>query len=167
MKHIATKLTLDSLQGSDHIDLGTSNWLKIDQSLINTFGQVTFDPDLMHIDPDWAAKNSPYGETIVFGFQTLALLSHFAHEIFDSIGLEAAMAPAFGHALNYGFNKVRFLAPVRVDKRIRAQILKVSAHEHGPGQTLFTFDVTIEIENEDRPALAAQWLWMWVPRHNA
>jgi acyl dehydratase len=159
-----SKMTVETLKAQERLDLGSSNWLHIDQSLIDTFGQVTFDPDRMHIDPVWAAANSPYGGTIVFGFQTLALLSHFSHEIFDAVGLETAFDPIAGHALNYGFNRVRFIAPVRVGKRIRAHISKISANDDRPGQTLFCFDINIEIENEDRPALVAEWLWLWVPR---
>ena len=158
------QVTIESLKGEARVELGHSSWLKINQSLIDTFGKVTFDPDRMHIDPDWAVANSPYETTIVFGFQTLSLLSHFSHEIFGTVGLDAAFDPAAGHALNYGFNRVRFIAPVRVDKRIRAHISKIAAHEDRPGQTLFTFNVSIEIENEGRPALAAEWLWLWVPR---
>lgn len=152
--------SIDTLMSDDAIDLGFSNWLAIDQALIDTFSAVTFDPDLMHIDPDWASANSPYGTTIVFGFQTLSLLSHFSHQIFEAVGI----AFSGGHALNYGFNRVRFIAPVRVDKRIRAHIVKTDVSHERPGQSLFTFDVTIEIEDERRPALSAQWLWLWVPR---
>lgn len=153
-------ISIEALLSDAVIDLGMSDWLVIDQAQIDTFSAVTFDPDLMHIDPDWASANSPYGTTIVFGFQTLSLLSHFSHQIFEAIGITFSG----GHALNYGFNRVRFIAPVRVDKRIRAHIVKTDVSHERPGQSLFTFDVTIEIEGELRPALSAQWLWLWVPK---
>lgn len=161
------KTTDGQLQGGASpipFELGATDWIEITQSMVTQFGTATLDPDPMHVEPDWAAANSPYGGTILFGFQTLAMLSYFGHVLFSGAGLTQAYAPDRGHLLNYGLDSVRFTAPVRVGKRIRA-VFGSGVHTLDDAQReRFAFDVRVEIEDEPKPALSARWIWLWVPR---
>lgn len=129
----------------------TSDWLLVDQARVNQFADVTLDHQFIHVDPERAAKETPFGGPIAHGFLTLSLLSHFA----------AAALPAFPDkaiGINYGFDKVRFLSPVRVGSRIRGKFTLAKAEERKPGQIQLTQDCSVEIEGSSTPALAAQWL---------
>lgn len=112
----------------------------------------------MHVDPEWAARHSPFGCTICFGFLTLSLLTRFSHEI---LGWPTGRHADF-YALNYGFDRVRFVAPVPVDSRIRCHMTLLEAQERTVGQILLKYGIEIEIENESRPALTAEWLGLHV-----
>jgi acyl dehydratase len=131
-----------------------SDWLVVDQERIDLFGRATNDPDPLHIDPDYARQFSSYGTTISFGFLTMSLLTYF----FRSITTEDEE----GYALNYGFNKVRLPAVVPVGSRLRGVFRLKSVEDRGGGKLLSTYDAVIEIEGEERPALVAEWLAMWV-----
>jgi acyl dehydratase len=132
--------------------VGTSDWVLIDQKRINTFAEVTEDRQFIHINPE-AAKATPFGGTVAHGFLTLSLLSHLASGtvlILDDIEM----------GVNYGFEKVRFVNPVKAGKRIRGHFTLMSAVTKLPGQWLFKYAVKVEIEDEDKPALIAEWLTM-------
>jgi len=131
---------------------GTSDWITIEQDRVNQFADVTEDHQFIHVDPQ-KAKTTPFGGPIAHGFLTLSLLSKFA---------EAGMAIIEGTEMgvNYGFEKVRFLAPVKVGKKVRGVFKLKAFEEKGPGQFLLTYDVTVEIDGEDKPALIADWLGM-------
>lgn len=129
--------------------IGVSNWLEITQEDINLFAEVTKDMDPMHIDAQAAAKG-PFGQTISFGFYTLSLLTYFSHEI--------TQWETIGPALNYGFDNVRFINPVPVGSRIRAHFSLKDRREKPNGGLITVFDVLIEIEGEEKPALVAEWL---------
>lgn len=135
-------------------ELGISPWYEIDQARINTFADVTEDHQFIHIDKVAAAK-TPFGGTIAHGFLTLSMLSKMAEG--TSIILEG-----INMGINYGFEKVRFINPVRSGKKIRARFMLKDAVEKNPGQYLLTYSVTVEIEGEDKPALIADWLAMQV-----
>lgn len=142
-------------------EVGVSPWLVVSQSMIEDFGHATLDPDPMHVDPAWAAANSPYAETIAFGFLTISLLTHLMH---GSMGVQGANDPRrSGYYLNYGFDRIRLVAPVRTGRRVRGhfKLLERKTDEHG--RLITTFDCRVEIEGESRPALVAQWLTVWVP----
>ncbi|MCC5981687.1 MAG: MaoC family dehydratase [Oceanicaulis sp.] len=129
----------------------TSGWLTVDQDRVNQFADVTLDHQFIHVDPERAARETPFGGPIAHGFLTLSLLSHFA----------AAALPAFPEkaiGINYGFDKVRFLSPVRVGSRVRGRFTLAKAEERKPGQIQLTQECSVEIEGSDTPALAAQWL---------
>ena len=128
-------------------------WLKIDQARITAFGDDTNDPDPLHVDPDHA-RGGPYGSTISFGFLTISLLTFFHHQ--------AMPKPATGYALNYGFDRLRLPQVVRVGARLRGVFRLRSSEDRGPGRRLLRYDVTIEIEGEEKPALVAEWLAMWI-----
>ena len=155
--------SIDQLKASIGQKIGTSEWLRIDQERLNRFADVTDDHDPMHVDPEWAIKHSPYAGTICFGFLTLSLLTRFSHEILRW----PTSSDGNGYALNYGFDRVRFLAPVRVGSRIRCHMTLLKAQERGVGRILVKYGIEIEIENESRPALTAEWLGLRVSDGNS
>lgn len=133
-------------------EVGVSDWLTIDQHTIDVFADVTQDHQFIHVDPDAAAK-TPFGGTIAHGFLTLSLLSRMAADVL--------MRPEnIKMGVNYGFEKVRFLAPVRAGRRVRGRFKLAAFEEKRPGQFQFTHNVTVEIEGEDKPALIADWIGM-------
>ncbi len=141
---------LDDILSKVGQEVGTSDWLLIDQQMIDAFADVTGDRQFIHVDPV-AAATTPFGGTIAHGFLTLSLLSRLA--------AGATFVPdTLRMAVNYGFERVRFLSPVRSGRRIRARFTLASAVEKHPGQWQFVHDVTVEIENEPKPALQAAWI---------
>jgi acyl dehydratase len=131
-------------------EIGLSDWIVVDQRAIDTFADVTGDHQFIHVDPEAAAR-TPFGGTIAHGFLTLSLLSQMAAGMM-------LVPPTMRMAVNYGFDRVRFLAPVRSGKRVRGRFTLSSAEEKRPGQWQFTHAVTVEIEGEDKPALTADWI---------
>ncbi|MEL7537370.1 MAG: MaoC family dehydratase [Pseudomonadota bacterium] len=131
-----------------------SDWLLIDQDRINQFAEATLDHQFIHVDPDQAAK-TPFGTTIAHGFLTLSLVTHLA--TFTSVAPEG-----IAMAINYGSDKVRFISPVRCGQRIRAHSVVQSVAEKTPGQILIKNLVTIEIEGEQKPALVAEVLSLFI-----
>jgi acyl dehydratase len=139
-------------------------WVTITQDLIDGFGKYTLDPDPFHIDPEWAKKHSPYGGTIAFGFMTMSLLTHLLHIAQGDQARDASADPSkFGHYLNYGFNRLRLVSPVPVNACIRGRFVVKDVIIDEKGRQIVSFDSTIDIENESRPALVAEWLALWVP----
>ena len=135
-------------------EVGVTDWIRIDQTRINAFADVTLDHQYIHVDPE-RAKHSPLGTTIAHGFLTLSLLSRMSY---DSVPALANVVTQ----LNYGFNKLRFVTPVKSGERIRARFVLKEIEERAPKQMLITHDVTVEIEDAVRPALVAQWLSLCV-----
>jgi acyl dehydratase len=147
-------VTRQELQGLVGKELGVSDWFKIDQQRVNDFADVTLDHQFIHVDPE-RARATPFGGTIAHGFLTLSLLVHLC--------LPFIPVPANRElVVNYGFDKIRFVAPVRTGKRIRARGVLGAVDERKPGQILQRVDVTVEIEGEDKPALVAEWLSLHV-----
>lgn len=131
-------------------EIGTSDWIMIDQAMIDTFAEVTGDPQFIHVDPV-AAAATPFGGTVAHGFLTLSLLSRMA--------ADTIMRPQGAlMGVNYGFDRVRFVQPVRSGKRVRAKFVLAAFDEKKPGQMQFTHAVTVEIEGEEKPALTADWI---------
>ena len=131
-------------------EVGVSDWILIDQGRIEQFAEATEDRQFIHVDPE-AAAMTPFGGTIAHGFLSLALLSR--------MGAEAMLVPqGIKMAVNYGLERVRFLAPVRSGKRVRGRFRLDSMVEKAPGQLLMRHVVTVEIEGEEKPALSAVWL---------
>jgi len=137
----------------------TSDWIVVDQRRISVFGANTEDPDPHHVDPQFAARHSPWGATISFGFLTLSLLTPMAYQIYR-YPLDGD--PAEGYPASYGFKDLRFVTPVRVDSRIRGHFKLLDVRERKPGQKLLTLDCRVEIEGETRPALTATWESLWL-----
>ena len=131
-------------------EVGVSSWMTVDQARIDAFADATEDHQFIHIDPAAAAAAGLSG-TIAHGFLSLSLLSRMA--------ADAMLLPeGLKMALNYGFDRIRFLAPVRSGKRVRGRFVLDSVEEKAPGQLLMRHLVTVEIEGEDKPALTAIWL---------
>ena len=135
-------------------EVGVSDWILIDQERIDAFADATEDRQFIHVDPA-AAAETPFGGTIAHGFLTLSLLSRMAAEAMS-------VPEGLKMAVNYGFDRVRFLAPVRSGKRVRGRFTLDSAEEKAPGQILFRYTVTVEIEGEDKPALVADWITRYI-----
>ena len=132
-------------------EIGVSEWFTISQDRIDAFADATLDHQFIHVDPSRAAAESPFGVTIAHGFLTLSLLPH--------LGSGTKLLPAGTKVeINYGTEKVRFLAPVPVNSRIRARVALSDVTERRPGQYLIKRMVTVEIEGSDRPALVAETL---------
>ena len=146
--------SLDDIRDRIGQEVGISSWIEIDQERITAFADATEDRQFIHTDPAAAAETT-FGGTVAHGFLTLSLLSRMA--------AEAMMLPeGMTMAVNYGFDRVRFLAPVRSGKRVRGRITLESIEEKAPGQILARHSVTVEIEDEDKRALIAQWLTLIV-----
>ena len=142
--------SIDDIRARVGTEVGVSEWIAIGQERINEFAEATEDRQFIHLDPDAAAR-TPFGATIAHGFLTLSLLSR--------MGAEAMLLPGgLKMVVNYGLNRVRFLAPVRSGKRVRGRFTLDSVEEKAPGQWLLRHTVTVEIEGEDKPALNAVWL---------
>jgi len=148
MSDTMTREELFKLVGQD---LGVSDWFQIDQDRINQFADVTEDHQFIHVDPIRAA-DSPFNGTIVHGMLTLSMIVHLCDNFVPSV-------EGVRMVINYGFDRVRFAAPVKVDGRIRTVAKLIEAKKRS-GQILVKVKVTIEIENESKPALVAEWLTM-------
>ncbi|TPE63679.1 MaoC family dehydratase [Sandaracinobacter neustonicus] len=131
-------------------DLGTSDWILVDQARIDQFAETTGDHQFIHVNPE-LAKKTPFGTTIAHGYLTLSLLSAMAYDVLP--GLQGAKM-----GVNYGLNSVRFLAPVKSGKRVRGQFTMKDVSERSPGVLQAIVEVKVEIEGEDKPALAAEWV---------
>jgi acyl dehydratase len=131
-------------------EIGVSDWIAVDQARIDAFADATEDRQFIHVDPAAAAR-TPFGGTIAHGFLTLSLLSRMA--------ADAMLVPnSIKMVVNYGLDRVRFLAPVRSGKRVRGRFALDSVEEKAAGQWLLRHSVTVEIEQEEKPALTAVWL---------
>jgi acyl dehydratase len=141
---------LDEIRGRVGSEVGVSAWLTIDQPRIEAFADATEDRQFIHVDPEAAAR-TPFGGTVAHGFLSLSMLSRMA--------AEAMLVPDnVRMAVNYGLDRVRFIAPVRSGARIRGRFTLDSIEEKAPGQLLVRHTVTVEIDGVDKPALTAQWL---------
>ena len=142
---------LSSLIGQE---VGVSKWFEIDQERINAFADTTEDWQFIHVDPE-AAKQTPFGGAIAHGFLTLSLASAMSYD---------AVKPLDGVVMgvNYGFDKLRFLAPVPAGSKVRGRFRLLSAEDKGGGRWLIKHELTIEIEGGEKPALIAEWLGMQI-----
>ncbi len=131
-------------------EIGVSDWLEVTQDKINAFADVTEDWQFIHVDPERAAQ-TPFGSTIAHGFLTLSLLSAMAMDAVPRLENTAM-------GVNYGFNKIRFLSPVQAGAQIRGRFKVMSADELKPGELTIKYEVQVEIEGRERPALTAEWI---------
>ena len=131
-------------------EVGVSDWLTIDQHRIDEFAEATEDRQFIHVDPARAAE-TPFGGTVAHGFLTLSLLSRMSSDVMGAP--EGVMM-----AVNYGFDRVRFLAPVPAGSRVRGRFVLADIDERAPGQLLVQHHVTVEIDGSEKPALTADWL---------
>jgi acyl dehydratase len=146
--------TLDEIRSRVGTQVGVSGWLTIDQARIDAFADATEDRQFIHVDAE-ASAQTPFGGTIAPGFLSLSLLSR--------MGAETMLLPeGMTMAVNYGLDRVRFLAPVKSGKRVRGRFTLDSVEEKAPGHILMRHTVTVEIEGEEKPALTAQWLTLLI-----
>jgi len=156
----AETLSLGNIQAFVGRELGASAWMTLDQQRIDEFAHCTGDRQWIHVDVERARRESPLGTTIAHGYLTLAMVAQSTFEVL--------VEPAgIAQALNYGLDRVRFLAPVKSGARVRNRIKLLAAEAKGEGRFLLTTENTIEIENEAKPALIAQVLVMAFPETSA
>jgi acyl dehydratase len=148
-------ITPEQLAAAVGTELGCSPWRAVTQAMIDLFADATDDHQFIHTDPERAARETPFGGTIAHGFLTLSLLSTLAYETLPMI-----QGATMG--INYGFDRVRFAAPVKAGGRVRARFVLDEADIRPSGRILITYSVTLEIENAPRPALTAKWLTLAV-----
>jgi acyl dehydratase len=150
--------SLEDLQSFVGRELGVSDWITVDQKRIDQFASCTGDDQWLHVDVERARRESPYGGPIAHGYFTLSLVASTALDVFiRPAGIE--------QALNYGLERVRFIAPVKAGGRVRNRIMLLSAEERDAGHLLLRTENKIEIEGEDKPALVAVALVLVAPGH--
>jgi acyl dehydratase len=137
---------LDELAGARGSQLGPTEWMEISQGRVNTFADATDDHQWIHVDPPKAASG-PFGGTIAHGLLTLSLLPHFSHQLYTVKNIAMAV--------NYGYNKVRFVTPVKVGARLRARA-ELTSVTRLEGAAQSTMTVTVEIEGSDKPAAVVE-----------
>jgi acyl dehydratase len=143
-------LSVAELERKVGTEVGLSPWCTIDQKLIDAFADITFDQQYIHVDPE-RARESPFGGTVAHGFLSLSMLSHLAYT-----GLPNIEGRTMG--VNYGFDRIRFVAPVRAGSRIRARFRLIELKWRSDREIMARYEVTVEIEGGTKPALAAEWL---------
>ena len=144
-------ITLDAYQAMVGKEIGVSSWHLVDQPRIDTYADVIEDHQFIHVDPERAKKETAFGTTIAHGFLTMSLLSIMSYEVMPVI-----QGTTMG--VNYGFDKLRFIAPVRAGSRVRGRFRLAEAKLRKPKELLSRTNVTVEIEGEDKPALVADWI---------
>jgi len=143
-------IPLDAYQAMVGKEIGVSSWHLIDQPRIDTYADVTEDHQFIHVDPE-KAKATVFGTTIAHGFLTMSMMSVMSYEVMPVIA-----GTTMG--VNYGFDKLRFISPVRSGKRVRGRFVLAEAKLRKPNELQSRTNVTVEIEGEDKPALVADWL---------
>ncbi|MGA8619008.1 MAG: MaoC family dehydratase [Candidatus Sulfotelmatobacter sp.] len=141
---------LHSLAGFVGREIGTTEWFSVSQDQIQQFAETTEDRQWIHVDPERAQRDSPYGKTIAHGFLTLALLSHFLRQAIQ-------IASGVRMSVNYGLNRVRFPSPVPAGSRIRARFTLLALKDIAGG-TEATFSVVVDGENSEKPCCVAEWV---------
>jgi len=136
-------------------EVGVSNWIRVDQAMIDDFAKTTHDDQWIHVDPERAKAETPFGGAIAHGFLTLSLASRFAYDCFS-------LLPGQVMGINYGFNKLRFLSPVVAGSNLRGRFVLKNVTQRSSTELLRENTMTIEIEGKETPALVADWLGLAV-----
>lgn len=144
-------ITLEAYLAMVGKEIGVSSWHLIDQPRIDTYADVTEDHQFIHVDPERAKTETAFGTTIAHGFLTMSMMSVMSYEVMPAIA-----GTTMG--VNYGFDKLRFISPVRSGKRVRGRFVLAEAKLRKPSELQSRTNVTVEIEGEDKPALVAEWL---------
>lgn len=147
---MAKAIPLDDYRAKVGSEVGVSDWVLVDQAKIDAFAEVTGDHQFIHVSPE-LAKQTPFGTTIAHGYLTLSLCSVFAYGAMP--GIEGARM-----GVNYGLNKVRFMAPVKSGSRVRGRFSLTDVTQRPDGAWQTTSAVTVEVEGETKPALVAEWI---------
>lgn len=143
---------IDDARGRVGQEIGVSDWLPIEQDRVDAFAEVTGDRQWIHVDAERARRESPFGGPIAHGYLTLSLLAKFAGECIEVQGVRLAV--------NYGLNRVRFAAPVRVGSRVRARFVLAAVDDIAGGAQM-VWQATVEIEGSDKPACVAEMVTRW------
>ena len=144
-------VTLDAYQAMVGKEVGVSSWHLIDQSRINVYADVIDDHQFIHVDPERAKKETAFGSTVAHGFLTMSLLSIMSYEVMPVI-----QGTTMG--VNYGFDRLRFMSPVRAGSRVRGHLTLKGIEPMGEGCSRLTMEATVEVEGSERPALVAETL---------
>ncbi|MCY4157446.1 MAG: MaoC family dehydratase [Gammaproteobacteria bacterium] len=150
-------MKIENLKDWEGRTLAPSPWLLLDQARINAFADCTCDHQFIHIDPQRAASETPFGTTIAHGFLTLSLSVHLESPDLSEI-------EDLGFVINYGLDKLRFINPVPAGSRVRVQSRLVEARDRGAGRAVIRLDKHMEIEGQEKPAWVAQQLFMLIPQ---
>ena len=143
--------SLDEITGKVGQEIGVSRWCEITQARVDAFADATEDWYFIHTDPAKAAAETPWGGTIAHGFLTASLLSAMAYDVVPVI-------EGSSRGVNYGFDRLRFVSPVPVGSRVRGRFVLSEAVTDKPGEVTLRYATTVEIDGQDRPALAADWI---------
>ncbi len=131
--------------------VGISSWITIDQKMINDFASITMDNQFIHISPERAVKETPFGSTIAHGFLILSLSTKFYNDALENL-------PGEKMGINYGFDKIRFVSPVKCNDNIRGVFKLQNVKQRSDKEILFSFKLTTEVLGKDKPALVCNWL---------
>ena len=160
MTLVQPKLSFANLEEFLDHEIALTGWVEVPQEAAVTFGHLTFDPDPMHIDPEWAQTQSPYGRTVLAGFHLLSLLPHLTR----GSGLHISGVRL---AMNYGFERIRFVSPVPVGAFFRNRVRLVRVDRRADGKATIVTQNQFEIRGQDRPALVAEWVNLLWPEETA
>ena len=148
-------LTFDTMKDHIGLELGVSDWIAIDQGMIDTFAGCTNDHQWIHVDVERARRESPFGATIAHGFLTLSLISGLAYSM-------GARPRPLETSINYGLDRLRFITPVKAGARVRLRSVLKGFDERDPGQYMMKTSSVVEIEGEEKPALVAETLTLLI-----
>src|ERR1700712_3948841 len=144
-------IALEAYQKMVGHEIGVSSWHLVDQDRINVYADVIEDHQFIHVDPERAKRETGFGNTVAHGFLTMSLMSIMSYEVMPVI-------EGTTMGVNYGFDKLRFLSPVRAGSRVRGRFILKEATLRKPNELLSRTSVTVEIESETKPAISAEWL---------
>jgi acyl dehydratase len=144
-------VSLSAYQAMVGHEIGVSSWHAVDQNRIDAFADVIEDHQFIHIDPERAKRETAFGTTVAHGFLTMSLMSIMSYEVMPVI-------EGTTMGVNYGFDKLRFISPVRAGSRVRGRFRLVEASLRKPTELLSRTNVIVEIEGEPKPALVADWI---------
>jgi acyl dehydratase len=144
-------ISLDAYQKMVGHEVGVSSWHVVDQKRIDVYADVIGDHQFIHVDPARAKKETAFGTTIAHGFLTMSLMSIMSYEVMPAI-------EGTTMGVNYGFDKLRFISPVRSGSRVRGRFTLAEAKLRKPKELQSLTHVTVEIEGEEKPALVADWI---------
>jgi acyl dehydratase len=144
-------ISLSAYQEMVGHEVGVSSWHLVDQKRIDAFAEVIEDHQFIHVDPERAKRETSYGTTVAHGFLTMSLMSIMSYEVMPVI-------EGTTMGVNYGFDKLRFISPVRAGSRVRGRFTLMEAKLRKPTELQSRTNVTVEIEGEEKPALVADWI---------
>ena len=147
----APDISIDKLRARAGQERGVSDWIDVPQDMIDDFARITNDHQFIHVNPERAKIETPFGGTIAHGFLTLSHLTQMVESTLSRV-------EGTSRSVNYGFDRIRCISPVPSGSRIRGHFELESVEEKTPGELTLYHDVTVEVEGQDKPALAARWI---------